>query len=718
LSQAIQCYNWEIPVNYWQEAKTLGKRTNAFRQILLLPIIFSVTALNTTALRAKSLPQQGYPDVESLDFDSTNIPAGRHPFLFFTQDEISQARRRISDPEYAQAWQKLNNRADEARQMQPEPLDRSWWDAVKNKSWNETYPVIYEKTAIEPRDIMLPGYYAALRYAVTRDDRDAETAKKLLLHLSNYSFEFEHYDVGMNYSVWGCRALPVYDLLFEQFGTEQRNHLDAFFARLGRAVLKNDIYWIENNIGGGINNHLAWHKMMLGMLGLFYNHNQLVQYALNGPRGLLSLLELGLVDDGLWCESSLNYHFTAIVPMILFADMLRRADYPQDLYTITTANDRNIRQCFDSMFGVLLPDGTIPPVGDAYGLRRNLADVFCYANAQRVYHDPKYAWLLKRAPRKQPEILFVGADTDAARAPDAAGKLYPEHGYAFLRRPQDSRYWSDKGWCAFLTFDKSGVHTNQDKLSVMLFGCGRLLIPDTEARATAVHAFSAKVQRELNRSALSQNTVMIDEHNQRSISQRLRLQEYRLLPNEQVVTAVDDKGLLYQGVRQSRTVCLRRQYILDVFQVVSDSSHQIDWIAHTFGQLDQQKSTIKLQPANIHIDGPGQWLRDFQQADSDGEIRMQWHDGAVKFRMTLAGQPGTKVILCGYPQTDEPNCPTIPMVLVRRQAAKTTYAVVYQAAADNIPEVHLQGLPDSDGRRVYQVGGPWGSRRHLVPGLR
>lgn len=89
----------------------------------------------------------------------------------------------------------------------------------------------------------------------------------------------------------------------------------------GPAVLKNDSYWIENDIGGGINNHLAWHKMLLGCLGVFYGHNELIEYALHGRRGLLWLLEVGLVDDGLWCESSLNYHFTAIVPFIKLIDL-------------------------------------------------------------------------------------------------------------------------------------------------------------------------------------------------------------------------------------------------------------------------------------------------------------------------------------------------------------------------------------------------------------
>ena len=71
-----------------------------------------------------------------------------------------------------------------------------------------------------------------------------------------------------------------YDLLFERFSPDERERIDAFFSRMGRAIMKNDIYWIENNIGGGINNHLAWHKMMLGLLGIFYGQDELVDYAL------------------------------------------------------------------------------------------------------------------------------------------------------------------------------------------------------------------------------------------------------------------------------------------------------------------------------------------------------------------------------------------------------------------------------------------------------
>jgi len=497
-----------------------------------------------------------------------------------------------------------------------------------------------------------------------------------------------------------------------------RDKLDEFFTRMARAILKNDIYWIENDIGGGINNHLAWHKMMLACLGAFYDRKDLIEYALHGRRGLISLLDEGMVDDGLWCESSLNYHFTAIVPMVYLAQALRNIGCAEDLYKITTPAGRNIRQTYDSMFGVLFPDGSVPPIGDAYARRMKLADEFTYLYAYKAYRDPRYAWLLKKADHKRPEMLFIGIDTKQAISPKITSRLYEEHGYAFLRDRADEDYWDSDGWCAFLTFDKSGVHCNQDKLSLMLFGRGKLLIPDVEAKATVPHAFSAKVQQQLNRSALSQNTVMIDNRDQRGVGEVLTLVEFRDGIDEKSVTAADLKGLLYEGVRQCRTVAVTSDYVLDVFQIAAHTEHDIKWIIHTIGTPDSQRSSIELRPGQGKLPGPGSWLRGFRTATTDDAFRLEWSENAVKFAMTMAACPNTKLITCGYPATDEPNCPTIPMLLIERKAATTVYAAVYQAARRQLEDIQVEQLEGMDDRLVFRVSGSWGRGEHFLPRLR
>jgi hypothetical protein len=138
---------------------------------------------------------------EITDFRCEQIRSKKHLSLFYTEGDVKAAKKRARTLNYRQAIESLNSEAKKAREIVLESIDRSWWDEVKTKSWSETYPVIYEKTCLVPLRMAQPAHYAALRFAVRGDDKDAEAAKKILLHLSDYSFESEHYDVGMNYSV-------------------------------------------------------------------------------------------------------------------------------------------------------------------------------------------------------------------------------------------------------------------------------------------------------------------------------------------------------------------------------------------------------------------------------------------------------------------------------------------------------------------------------------
>ena len=59
----------------------------------------------------------------------------------------------------------------------------------------------------------------------------AAKGREVLLRLSDYTFEFEHYDVGMNYTIWALAALDAYDILYADFTPAERRRLDIFFAR-------------------------------------------------------------------------------------------------------------------------------------------------------------------------------------------------------------------------------------------------------------------------------------------------------------------------------------------------------------------------------------------------------------------------------------------------------------------------------------------------------
>lgn len=93
------------------------------------------------------------------------------------------------------------------------PIDGSWWEAIRDRPWGETYPQIFHHTWI------VPARWADLALRCARAQRrdpasgPGEKGVRVLLGLSAYSCEARHYDVGMNAAVWGVDALEAYRIL-------------------------------------------------------------------------------------------------------------------------------------------------------------------------------------------------------------------------------------------------------------------------------------------------------------------------------------------------------------------------------------------------------------------------------------------------------------------------------------------------------------------------
>jgi len=698
------------------------------------------------ALESPTDPMPGLPFVIGR-LDSSKLDL-REPRLFVTPSEIAGANERAESEAFIRGIRdRVLAEADRHLALEVTPIDESWWEQAKDKPWADTYPDVYLHTMIIPSRSARPAAELALAFRLTGEDKYADKAISLLMNLAPYSFEPVHYDVGMNYTIWAMNVLRAYDLLGSRLTAAQREQLDRFMERAAVAVAKNDVYWMENNIGGGVNNHLAWHKLMLGLLGLFYDRPEMVEFCMYGRRGLVPLLTDGLLDDGLWLESSLTYQFAAIAPMMVLADCQQRLKKgpsdPPGIHEITAPNGRTLKQSYDAMFNVLGPDCLIPPIGDAYGARSKLYTNPLYEYCWKLWREPQYAWLIRQNPAPTSYMLFApplpseedasGTSGKAAYVPPIRSVLLPEHGYAFLRSHRDEQYWHNRNArMAFLTYDRSGVHANADKLSIMLFGLNRLLVPDVEGRATVPHAFSSKIQGELNRGALSQNTVMIDGLDQRCSCEMLDLIEYRDLPDEKRVTAADRRGILYPGVRQSRSLTMTPDYILDVFQVdVGDQPRQIDWIVHIMDEnadapADRNPILAAAEPFQLPDAGAFRWLRDVKSvvlnganaspANSTDLIQLEWQDGQDRLGLSLLNHGLERLIFCGYPVTDQPDSGNIPMLMARANAPRAVFVAVW-LIGDAVPDVQVATLPDHEGRLVYRVTAKGKTREHQIPKL-
>lgn len=641
-----------------------------------------------------------------------------HPFLLTTQDGLQRAAERIQTLDWAAAEaRRLEQQAQVLAGQDLPVFEKDWWDQARHKPWQDIYPEANHHTLFAISEPVNRAADAAVHYALTGNGAAAEAVRCVLDHYSTYEFFVVHPDAGLNWSVWGLQALYAYDLIHHTVSAQTRRKVDDFFHRLCAAVMHDDQWWLREGMGGPYNNHYAWHKLTIALHGLFYGIPNEVDYALYSDMGIRDLIERGARDDGLWLENSLNYQFTAVIPMIALAEAMSNAGHPIDLWTHTFANGRSLRDLLTGPIETLFPDRSLPPVGDTYGSRAILSDVALYYQAYSRYRMPEMAWLLSHHSTPPLRALFVRRlPPETATPPEMHTRLWPELGYAALRTHEGQQYWDGEGMSVFLSCNSDGIHGQADKLSFVAFGNGRHLAADCEARATARHAFSAEVQRQLNRSTIAHNTVMIDGRDHGPVGRHFPIVNWINRPGLKMVTVEDSAGVIYPGVHMMRTVAATDSYILDIFQVASDTEHQIDYLFHAdswWPFWDTSGFREQVPPD----ENPLRWLRSFHRRTTEGPWSVQSGRDSRLLRLTVAPWESapTELTLCEFPSIDDYSRPGYPMLIARRQAASTVWATVLQTGED-LPPAEIILAPDRHkALRVRLSGGVDGE--FLVPAV-
>ncbi len=601
-----------------------------------------------------------------------------HPFLLVNTQEVARARGRLEREPWKSLFAELKQRVEEDLRAPLPTFEREWWQAAKNRPWGEIYPEIAEHTMFVPWRPMAAARRISVLYLLTGEERLAQHLLKVLRHYSAYSFEFEHYDVGMNYAGWGTVALDIYDRVYDRCTPDDHRLLQAFFQRMGKAIWKNDQQWLEHGWGGRHNNHYAWHRMALCALGLFFDEEEYVQHALQGPEGVVELMDKGLMDEGLWHESSIHYHFTALHGLLSIAEMLHHSNDAFDLYHREFGSGRSLKDMLDAPLLTLFPDGTLPNVGDSYGRKAHIWEMPWYEYGYSAYGDPQYAWVLSQGERQAPVALLHGRDLKQIEPPPIQSHLFREHGYAFLRSQEGRDSWGGNGIVALLNFDRNGIHCHHDHLSLILFGGGRLLAPDAEAR-TSGHAFSRPVQRELNRSVICHNTVAVDgQVDQGILAGPLEVYAWHFTGQEKSVRVVDREGKVHPGVELSRAITLSANGVTDEFSVSSREPHVYEWLFHACDDEGTVHTSLKLSPTSLPNEGPWRWIRNPRRAQTDGDWEASWRQGEIELTLKMAAARATEIIACDFPQDDQFTPPPISMLIIRRKGMETTFCATYQ----------------------------------------
>lgn len=601
-----------------------------------------------------------------------------HPFLFTTRENIRNAKiSASSNDRLSEVANELIKRAKATDLDKLPKLDFHWHqkqENIKNISLH-TYHL--------PRPWALKAQECAR--ASIFEPNLAYTARDILLHLSNYSFGKLPFNDGLNHARVAYPALDAYDIIYNKLSQAERTKIDAYFKGLISAVIEDHQKWVDTNPGGvPVNNHVCWHNLAIAMYGAFYDKPNMIEEAIYGSRGMEFMMNFGFRDSGLWGEASIAYHFVALEPILIMAEMLENINYPVSLYK-PTDDGRDLKQAYDSFFALIFPNLDLPRVGDTYGRQPKFASGLAYEVLYRRFGDDAYAWLINQQDKRDPSALFYGKPkvhqtTDIAQS----SILLPEQGYGFLRTNEGTDYWNKKGWTLMANYSDVYVHRHLDRLSIMLYGDGNHWLIDSNMSFTS--GVDWDIVKTFNRHTLSHNTVMVDNKMQNDLIRRLDIAEYSSLPDVKRITMADYSCQLYPGVKQMRTCIVKEDYVLDIFQVISQSNHRYSWIYHAAAQ-SKDCSVKEFENKALPHAAPWKYLQDVKEStDAFTHLQETFSNDKDTFKIDLMTSNQSKLITAGYPLSNAPDTKIAANTrMISCNAKEAIFTAVYRLKDVDLP---------------------------------
>jgi hypothetical protein len=359
---------------------------------------------------------------------------------------------------------------------------------------------------------------------------------------------------------WGYDLIQTSGVLTE----EQKQHIEKDLLRAAVAVIqRND---------AGMSNWQSWHNAAIGAVGFALADEGLIKEAIDGKSGFHFQMRHSVFEDGFWYEGAWGYHFYALEPLFVLAEMAARNGH--DLYA-----EYPLYKMFDAPLRFALPDWTLPNFNDS-GNVSILGYGKTYEVAYRRYDKPEFA-LIPASGSRGREGLYWGADSlPKGEAPQLESAIFPHSGNALLRAPGSDHT------IAFKFGPHGGGHGHYDKLNFIYYARGGMMAVDP-----GTQQYAAPSHNTWDKMTVAHNTVVMDERTQAEATGNLMA-----FVSSGAMTAVRaDAGPAYRNANLERTIYLAPEYAVDVFRTraTDGAEHTFDWLYHNHGKL---ATTLPLTP--------------------------------------------------------------------------------------------------------------------------
>lgn len=497
--------------------------------------------------------------------------------------------------------------------------------------------------------------------AFAAHDAAAARAAELLGHYAEHYFEYRNRDnvLGPSRLFFSTYLESVWltDYLAAAMLLRESGRLDRAAAD-GVSRVADEAANLIGEFDEGFSNRQTWNTAALAAIAVWFEDEELLGRAVEGPTGLISHLLQGFGRDGMWFEGE-NYHLFALRGLLVGLDWVGAAGVdPLEEPELRA----RVRAALEAPALTALPDLTFPARKDSrFGL----------SLAQPMYLELWEAG--RRAGEPGDRLDDWLAALYAAPAPAPAAEPFDSYLHEAGEEPPSRRGRQDLSWWMLSAMEPvlagdparwrpesrlmesqglavlrtggryasletgayGGGHGHPDRLHLTLHERGVYWLPDFGA--------GSYVSRDLfwYRSTLAHNAPLLD-----GVSQR---------PGDAVPEFFDAKGD-WSWVRGrfgpvTRTVVSGPAYLLDVVEFAGDEDHRLELPWHLTGRLEVRDAALwerarldgeLVTGVERHVPAPGARVVVLAARDDAGRSLALTARGTAEIvRGTAPGAPGS-----------------------------------------------------------------------------
>ncbi|WP_146035258.1 hypothetical protein [Formosa algae] len=502
-----------------------------------------------------------------------------------------------------------------------------------------------------------------------------------------------------------------------------------------------------------LGNTQFWGVTTMGIAGFMRENNQAIDLAIDGKHGFKASL-LRFRDSTFWPEP-LKYNNGYVASAMLMLAEASRTNNREDLYAYKAENGASFKGMMDGFVSLLLTDGSIPIRGDGSeyvhvkagkvgskvkyfykqedsGYRPNIKVELLYS----IFKDPVYSWMA--AQNKDRDCwdnnfwgwtaLTHGVSLKIQQAPSAKSVVYQEFGSALLRSDTTSNYWGSNALTAFVRNGSSiQFHSHNEQFALDVIAYKKQIYFDNFLSWDYLAPRASRNRRNatpFSNRIIAHNTVAVDfREPDKSViklgskSAEIPGADFSKIVYSGPMQMLTTTGSIYNGVKETRTVGVTKEYVLDIFNCESSENHTYDYALHSFGDLSFSSDiNFKAYPKLNEEFGLGKidlkaknnnntWLLNAEQSLTDTSFSAVFKDtDTIGMHVLIAGEKGTKILKAevpyyisneGWDEVLPQNMPKRkPLLLVRRHAKNTKYVVLHVPFKDHEPHYKLKVQAD------------------------